>query len=473
MNKSPASAPSARTIPCTRFFRNTSGNVAPVFGLMAIPLLAITGAAVDFGKAISVQTEMQNVIDAAAVSSAMEYASTGDVAAAETRLRKYISAEIENHGLELNAPPTDGTQAPTPPSGNKLTLQTAGISTVSNSVTPVLQANINTSILKLVGIPSIPLEVTSTAQLSGKKLELSLMLDVTGSMNDKVGGVKKIDSMKEAANDLLDIFRVNMAAGASRIALAPFSESVNVGDYAEAFRGSTPNGTSQTPGRKKFKFRDRNNNWKTWNITNCVSERTGSQAYTDAPPTQAYLGRVYRSSTSCVPSQEIVPLSTNETMLRNVVNGLGTGGGTAGHLGTSMAWYMVSDKWAPVWPEASKPEAPDTDKLIKATILMTDGDYNTEHCKGVNDSTINCNAENGSSKNQAAALCTQMKNSGVVVYSVGFGISQGSSQETLLKNCATDNTKYFFPYNGQQLRAAFSEIGRQLHAGQAGVKLMQ
>ena len=50
-----------------------------------------------------------------------------------------------------------------------------------------------------------------------------------------------------------------------------------------------------------------------------------------------------------------------------------------------------------------------------------------------------------------------------------FGITPGSSQETLLKGCASDNTKFFFPYNGDDLRASFREIGRQLAAGQAGV----
>ncbi len=456
-----------------KFSRDQRGNVAPVFGLMAIPMLAITGAAVDFGKAISLKADLQNVVDAAAVSSAQEYAATGETAAAETRLRKFIKAEIENKGLELNAPPADPTLGVPEPEGNQVAVIEPGISTVNNSVTPVVKSNVPTAILKLIGISEIPIEVTSTAQLSGKKLELSLMLDVTGSMNWNAGGVKKIVSMKEAANDLLDIFSTNMAAGATRIALVPFSEAVNVGNYATALRGSYASGTSWTPGKFKFRFKDRRNNTKTYKITNCVTERTGPEKYTDAPPSMGYLGRAYRTGTSCTPGREVVPLSSDEAALRSVINNLSPGGGTAGHIGTAWAWYMVSDRWAPVWPEASKPEPTNPDELIKATILMTDGDYNTEYCKGVNDSTINCNAENGSSKNQAAALCTQMKNSGVVVYSVGFGISQGSSQETLLKNCATDNTKYFFPYNGQQLRAAFSEIGRQLHAGQAGVQLTQ
>ena len=104
---------------------------------------------------------------------------------------------------------------------------------------------------------------------------------------------------------------------------------------------------------------------------------------------------------------------------------------------------------------------------------MTDGEYNTEYCNGVNDSYINCNAPNGSSRTQAEHLCNAMKADGVVVYTVGFGISNNSAQQRLLQDCATDSTKYFFPYDGDALRAAFKEIGRQLAAGQAGVIIRQ
>jgi len=455
-----------------RFLRDNAGMTAPLFGMMALPVLALSGAAIDYGRALSVKSEVQNVIDAAAVSSAMEYAATGDASKAETRLRNFVNSELSEHGLALQEKPEDPTEGAPAPGGNQVQIVTPGIDPTSGSVNPVATSNVPTTMLKLIGISEIPIEVISSAQLSGKKLELSLMLDVTGSMDWWYNGSRKMDDMKFAANDLLDIFKVNLAAGATRIALVPFSEAVNVGNYAEAIRGPYSSGTSWTPGSYQFRFKDWWNNTKTYKITNCVSERTGTERYTDAPPSEEYLGRVYRSGTTCKPSQEIVPLTSDETMLRNVVNGLQPTGGTAGHLGTAWAWYMISDRWAPVWPEVSKPEEPNEDELIKATILMTDGDYNEQYCKGVDDDRINCTSPNGSSKYQAEQLCQQMKNSGIVVYTVGFGISQGSSQEQLMKDCATDNTKFFFPYDGTQLRAAFREIGRQLHAGQAGVKLV-
>ncbi|HUS98446.1 MAG TPA: hypothetical protein VMX97_17100, partial [Hyphomicrobiaceae bacterium] len=247
------------------------------------------------------------------------------------------------------------------------------------------------------------------------------------------------------------------------IALVPFSESVNVGP---ALAPAVRNYPSKT---YRFKRRGRNSKL-TYKLTTCVTERNGNHRFTDDPPGPGrWLNPMYSSNGSCKPTQEIVPLTTNEAGLRSVINGFSASGGTAGHLGTAWAWYLINNRWAHLFPTVSQPKAPDPDKLIKATILMTDGDYNTEYCKGVNDSTINCNSPNGSSQAQAEALCSAMKTEGVVVYTVGFGIRSNSTQERLLKNCASDSTKHFFPYDGAQLRNAFREIGRQLAAGQAGI----
>ena len=107
---------------------------------------------------------------------------------------------------------------------------------------------------------------------------------------------------------------------------------------------------------------------------------------------------------------------------------------------------------------------------------MTDGRYNTQYCNGVEDETINCAGTNGDAQAQAAALCEAMKDpngdgdlsDGVVVYTVGFDIDASSSQETLMKNCASDDDKWFFPYDGDELRASFKSIGKSLSASQQG-----
>ena len=49
-----------------RFGANQRGNVGIIFGMMLVPLLAVTGAAVDYGRAVSAKSKLQGIVDAAA-----------------------------------------------------------------------------------------------------------------------------------------------------------------------------------------------------------------------------------------------------------------------------------------------------------------------------------------------------------------------------------------------------------------------
>jgi hypothetical protein len=66
-------------------------------------------------------------------------------------------------------------------------------------------------------------------QRKGESLEISLMLDLTGSICDPC---TKIDDLKAAAKDLVDIvIWDDQTAYSSRVALSPFAPAVNVGSY--------------------------------------------------------------------------------------------------------------------------------------------------------------------------------------------------------------------------------------------------
>jgi len=295
--------------------------------------------------------------------------------------------------------------------------------------------------------------------------------------------------MKSAALDVLDIFDRNMSAGVTRIALVPFSEAVNVGTYANSVRGTIQSGTSTSLGKSRLKFRDRSYNWKYYDDTTCVSERLGNHKYKDTAPgcsgssCSAPVGHVYAYNGNCKPTHKLQPLTSDKASLTTKINSYSPSGGTAGHIGAAWGWYTVSDKWSNVFTGSNAPEAPNPDELIKATIIMTDGEFNEEYYNGVDDDKTYYQSNNGSSKSQFAEICEGMKDpngdgvydedESVIVYAVGFGLNPNSSTAQRLKACATDNTKWFFPYNGEELRAAFSTIGKQLSGGQAGKAIVQ
>ncbi len=205
-------------------------------------------------------------------------------------------------------------------------------------------------------------------------------------------------------------------------------------------------------------------------ISTCVSERTGSEAYTDAAPSTSFLGRVYppASGNTCIANQ-VVPMTSNITALTTAINAMAAVGSTAGQIGTAWGWYMISPNFGYLWPSASQPQAYDTDELLKIAVIMTDGAYNTPYCSGViaADATsgsgaasdhINCDATNGDPFAQASAQCEAMKDAGVIVYTVGFDIDDSPDLIELLADCASDSNHAFVATDGAALRAAFRAI---------------
>lgn len=226
-------------------------------------------------------------------------------------------------------------------------------------------------------------------------------------------------------------------------------------------------------GCAKRVFRDpQYNRLNAFDNTTCVSERAGSSAYTDTAPGSAYVGRNYASPRNPCPAATIQPLTSNINTLTTLVNGLSVTGSTAGQIGLAWGWYTVSNQFNGLW-SSNQAAAYAPTKVLKAVILMTDGEFNTPYCGGViaRDAgsgsgnlydKIACDATNGDPFDQAAKLCTGMKAKGVIVYTVGFSITPGSDAADILRTCATDKDKAFLPQSGADLSNDFQAIGRDI-----------
>jgi hypothetical protein len=225
-----------------------------------------------------------------------------------------------------------------------------------------------------------------------------------------------------------------------------------------------------------YRFTNDNGGTNTWDISTCASERT-TNAYNDTAPSTTYLGDVYDSNdgvNSDCPTATLLPLTSNKTTLHNKVATLAATGSTAGHLGLAWGWYMVSPNFAYLWPSSSQPAAYNSNNLIKAVVLMTDGDFNTQYCNGVvsNDSSlgwymgdyqINCAGTNGDSASQFNTLCTNIKAQNIILYTVGFDLGSNSAARTRLSNCATDTAHFFRADTGTDLATAFKQIAQSLN----------
>jgi Flp pilus assembly protein TadG len=279
----------------------------------------------------------------------------------------------------------------------------------------------------------------------------------------QIVGVKGMTALNTTNAGLYEVFeRISNDAFVLPVAGAAYA------DYSNS-------GTVQCgrDGCAKRVFRDAQYNRLTvFDNTSCVSERTGSSAYTDTAPGSSYVGRNYASPRNPCPGATIQPLTSNIDTLTSLVNGLSVTGSTAGQIGLAWGWYTVSDRFNGLWSSNTAAAYAPT-KVLKAVILMTDGEFNTPYCSGViaRDAgsgsgnlydKIACNATNGDPFDQAGQLCTNMKAKGIIVYTVGFSITPGSEAATILSTCATDKDKAFLPQSGADLSNNFQAIGRDI-----------
>lgn len=220
-----------------------------------------------------------------------------------------------------------------------------------------------------------------------------------------------------------------------------------------------------------YLFTNASGNSQIEEITTCVTERAG-HPFNDQPPSVTYVGRNYPTSAQC-PNSPIIPLTTVRKTLDDAINALPANGNTAGSLGILWSWYMLSPNFGYVWPEGQRPEPYGTKDVLKAAIIMTDGEFNTVHFDGVpsRDSPIGSgnqrhskNAHNGPPYVQAKAYCDAMHAAKITVYTVGFGIGTGTQAANIMAYCASEPENYYAAENGAELSAAFQQIARNISA---------
>lgn len=454
-----------------QFKRDERGDIAPMFGLAAIVMFITMGLAIDVSRWHHAKQMTKKATDAAVLAAGRALQLNGaDVDGALEVAQKFYNLNIKS-------------RVPVASDDITFILDQGGA-----VITARGNAFLKTTLLSLAGIHQLPLLDESGSDYSeariaigknsDKNVELSLMLDITGSMAGQ-----KLEDMKSAAKDLIEIVVwANQSDHTSKVALVPFSQAVNLGgtyfnaitgentdsELAEATSPESPAGTGYawldaigrfqlvTPAHARRPRDDDGEGGTTYGP--CAVDRTGPEALTDAKPgpgtyLQAYdIARNNNDMTKgrpCVPSAiTITPLSNNKTALKAKIDQFTAAGWTAGSVGTAYAWYMLSPEWKDIWPEGSKPAAYDNEETMKIAILMTDGEYNVWYNGD----------DHGNASEQAVSLCAGMKAKGITVYTVGFDLGSNETAIETLRSCATDPDHAYLANNGDELKQAFRDI---------------
>lgn len=393
------------------FARNDDGTIAVMFGVMCVAMVGVLGLAVDGGRAMGAQAKADSALDAAALAATRAlFTSNMDDSEIEAYARSFFQSNIAGDG-DLGAA-YDALEVT--------------INRNTKTIRLAVNTRVPTTFGRMLGIDSIKFSADSVATFNVRDIELGMALDVTGSM-----GGQKIADLRDAATDLVDTLIPDSGSISDvKIGLAPYSGYVNVGPtYAELATDLDDTAV-------------------------CVFERNTSLIYDDAVPQVNHFFRGTPKVRSC-PTATVEPMTNDKDVLKTKIADFRADGPTAGHLGLAWGWYLVSPDWSSIWPASSAPRDYGTKNLIKAVVLMTDGEFNTDYVPGVN------------STDQALAICDKMKEKGMVIYTIAFQAPNAAEQT--LRSCATvDSTSgdlnFYDAQNGDDLKNAFQDIAIKLTA---------
>jgi Flp pilus assembly protein TadG len=414
-----------------RFLKNCRGGVAPMLALTALPLMGSVGVAVDFTRANATRTAFQSALDSTALMLAKTAAtqSSSDLQATATG---YFNALF------------------TRPDAKNIAL-TVAYSTVNGSqLTLTGSATVTTNFLGVLGYSQIPINATATSAWGNSRLRVALVLDNTGSMasDDKMTALKAasknlLNQLKSAAVDPADVY----------VSIVPFNKDVNIGsanvgkswlrwDLWDAENGSC----SDSSYRRQSSCLSHNKTWtpddhSTWN--GCLTDRDQNFDTTNDAPSAGSTLYPTEQYGSC--PAELMGLSNDWTALTAKIDAMQPSGNTNQAIGLQMGWQSLT---------AQPFTIPDIDpnyKYNQVIILLTDG-LNTEDRWYSSSSSIDTRQQK---------TCANIKAAGITLYTVQ--VNTGSDPtSTMLKNCATDTSKFFLLTSSGQIVTTFGQIGTAL-----------
>ena len=445
------SCAAARSV-TSRFAASRSGNVAVIFAIALIPVIAAMGVVVDYTRAAQTSTEMQDALDAASLAlSRRSDLSTMTQAQIQKFASDYFSANFQNSELEhltLNASYT--------PTGPSVTISASG--------------SLPTDFMGIIGTKNVPIGSSSTTVWGEARLRVALALDNTGSMSSS----GKMTALKTATHNLLAQLKgAGSVNGDVYVSIIPFVKDVNVDssnfdqswvkwDGGQSDLWDKNNGTCTS---KKKKKKDNASDYTTrtscqhagytWTVDNhntwdgCVMDRDQSYDTLNTAPTTSNTATLFPAEqySSCPVS--MMGLSYNWTALNSKVDAMNPNGSTNQAIGLQWAWQSLTAAPFTIPPL-------DPSRVYKQVIiLLTDG-LNTQDRWYGNGSSTSTQVDA-----RQQILCSNIKAADITLYTVQVNTGYDPTS-TLLQNCASSSDKFFLLTSANQIVTTFQQIGTEL-----------
>ncbi len=443
-----------------RFRDDDKGNVAVIFTLTMIPIIAFVGAAIDFSQANSVKASMQNALDSTALMLA-KYAPTHTASEIQEEASKYFKALF-----------TGGT-------AKNVSIDASYSTEAGSKVVVNGSVQVPTTFMEVLGYNNITVTGSSTTTWGSTRLRVALVLDNTGSMADN----GKMTALKTATKNLLSQLQSAASSpGDVYVSIIPFSKDVNVGsenynatwiDWSdwEDENGTWQNTTSCSSGyghsRRGRSHCSNNytwvpNNHNTW--SGCVTDRGGPNApgstagydqKVDAPdPNNADTQFPAEQYDSC--PVEMMGQNYNWTAMKSLVESMQPNGGTNQPIGLVWGWQSLVGGGPLTAPTI------DTNyQYQKIIILLSDGLNTQDRWYGNGSNTSTAVDNRMYQTGNGSGTCANIKAAGITIYTIQVNTG-GDPTSTLLQNCASTPDKFYLLTSANSIVGAFNSIGTEL-----------
>ena len=458
-----------------QFKRDERGTVTYFAIYMLMMMLLVGGIAVDLMENEMMRTRVQNTLDRAVLAAAdldqpLEPAAVVQDYFDKAGMSQYLTSVHVDEGLNYR------------------------------TVTARADATTRTQFMRLMGVPELQVPAGGAAEERVSNVEISMVLDISGSM----GSDSKMDNLHDAAGVFIDTVLKPETQDLISVSLIPYTAQVSAGE--DIFNAMNITRWSGNPGwcidfeetdfstttirmdgtYEHMQFFDEG-----WGYSNPVANPGcpgRDDGYYSSDPEQTK--REY---------EQIIGFSQNATTLKNRINNYRARANTSIHIGMKWGVAMLDPSFRPVTQAlglqnkidsafGARPADYSDTETLKTVLLMTDGqNVNTTRIDDYYYSWHNARVHwtkyplhwylnnyvggswnnwrytkytSGQADTMLSNICTAAKNKGIVVWSIGFEVTNYSAG--VMQDCAS-SPAHFFRVEGVEITEAFEAIAKQIN----------
>jgi len=435
------------------FNHNQHGGIAIITGLMAAVVFGFAALAIDIGFVLAVKSKLQSAVDTAALA--------GDPGGGK-------------EDSEINATVTAFFKANSDKAYNAVNVST-NWSRLDDGLAVTAVGTVPMSFARIFGYNQQVVTVTANSR-NAFNTEVALVLDNTNSMAGA-----KMETLKEAAKEMVEQMFKETAKDRLKIGIVPFSNYVNVGkQYRNAMWLSVPNDSSTTTNqcRMEQKWKNCKPQTSTCNNDGVPYSCTWWSCDPDGPPTNVCSdvtetlvlngcvgSRAARDLDARASASKQIPgimnvncprplkrLTDTENDIKAEIDSLVPQGETYIASGLMWGWRLLSAE-EPFSDGAAATSKPKTKKVL---VLMTDGSNTKSQTAPSHEGGNRADADQ-----TLTDLCTAVKAESIVVYTVAFEVTDAAIK-TRLTDCATATKNFYDATDKIELLKSFSAIAASL-----------